>query len=86
MPGLHKAPAVYITDHRDEALSDALSKTAWIDLYIDLYRQVFNETAPVLDVMADAYRRLTILEDQGIRERSSATASAWRKYGKGRQS
>lgn len=39
----------------------AISKSDWMDLYADLYRQCIGELAPADDVIADALQRLDIL-------------------------
>lgn len=80
---LNKKPTGYVQLGTPEhALAESLSKSAWIDLYIDVYRQAFGDMTDVSDVLADAYTRLLILEEKGIREHSASAAAAWRKWGK----
>ena len=46
-----------------------ISKTAWMDLYYDLYQQIYGENATSQeDVIADAEERLRILKQAGIRQ------------------
>lgn len=46
--------------------ANAISKTAWMDLYYDLYQQVNGEVSDE-QVIADAERRLKILKANGMR-------------------
>lgn len=48
--------------------ADKISKTAWMDLYYDLYQQTHGEenTSQTI-VLADAKKRLEILRLNGIR-------------------
>ncbi len=39
-----------------------LSKADWAGAFADLYRQVFGETAPAADILADAERRTELLK------------------------
>lgn len=47
--------------------AEKISKNSWMDLYADLYRQVFGEEAPAEDILADAENRLRILRENGLR-------------------
>ena len=65
---------MHLKNHRptveDDAImwrSDKLSKSAWISLYFDLYRQCFGEMETTeQEIIEDAERRLQILKDNGI--------------------
>jgi hypothetical protein len=61
----------------DEALHGRyakISKASWADVYFDLYRQTHGEMAEDADIMADAERRLVILERYREAERSGDIA------------
>ena len=48
--------------------ADAISKTAWMDLYYDLYQQTHGESDTTQEtVIADAESRLKLLKINGIR-------------------
>jgi hypothetical protein len=45
-----------------------ISKTAWMDLYYDLFQQCFGESETSLEsVVLDAEKRLKLLKQNGIR-------------------
>ncbi len=64
-------PSIYLGDfsHREAVgwRAEAISKTAWMDLYADLYRAVHGEDVPASEIIEDAERRLTILKANGLR-------------------
>lgn len=47
--------------------AEKISKTAWMDLYFDLYQQTHGEPCTQSEVLADAEKRLKILKQNGIR-------------------
>lgn len=48
--------------------ADKISKTAWMDLYYDLFQQVYGENvANEFTVIQDAENRLKVLKQNGIR-------------------
>ena len=48
--------------------AEKISKTAWMDLYYDLFQQCFGESETSQDsVLHDAEDRLKILKQNGIR-------------------
>lgn len=48
--------------------ADAITKTAWMDLYYDLYQQVHGEDGTdQVEVIEDAENRLRALKANGIR-------------------
>jgi hypothetical protein len=47
--------------------AEKISKTAWMDLYFDLYQQTHGDPASQADVIEDAEKRLKILKLNGIR-------------------
>lgn len=64
--------SAHFTDfsHRDASgpRAERISKNAWMDLYADLYLQVFgSEDVPASEILDDAERRLRILRQNGIR-------------------
>ncbi|HUY75145.1 MAG TPA: hypothetical protein VMV29_08370 [Ktedonobacterales bacterium] len=68
MAALNKKPSGYlIEDSPTEYAANKISKAAWIDLYIDLYRQTHGEGATDAQVIEDAQRRLQTLKAAGIR-------------------
>ena len=61
---LNKRPPEFLFTEDSRAANKQftdLSKSDWADLYYDLYRQVFGETAEGSDVMADVAQRIEIL-------------------------
>lgn len=63
MPINKRPPEFLFTeDHRAAYVQfSRLSKSDWANLYYDLYRQVFGETAEGSEVMADVAQRIEIL-------------------------
>ena len=68
---MHGKPSSYFCGPRTGSQSATvravrISKTAWMDLYYDLYVQTHGEASPEV-VIADVEKRLRILTANGIR-------------------
>ena len=62
---------VWFTDRSNRQASgvraDKLSKSDWMDVFCDLYRQTHGEQSTPEQMLADAERRLMILKANGVR-------------------
>lgn len=60
----NRKPEFWFTEDTGKAMArfDKISKADWCDLYFDLYRQVFGETASGEEIMVDIQKRIEILK------------------------